>query len=131
MEAVKIFRANMIECNSIPSVVVAPDWCIETALGSSLFPVKGQFILSLSMYQYDLLKIVIYFYFFSSFQAIAPLMGQKRGPFLRGHISLKNAPFLATIQALSKTCTFLLGKKKRRLLCMGRTSTPNKPLSLY
>jgi hypothetical protein len=41
------------------------------------------------------------------------------------------APFLATIQALSKTCAFLLSEKKQRLLCMGRTSTANKPLSLY
>jgi hypothetical protein len=43
-----------------------------------------------------------------------------------GHI----APFLATIQALSKTRVFLLSKKKRRLLCMGRTFTANKPLPL-
>jgi hypothetical protein len=42
-----------------------------------------------------------------------------------GHI----APFLATIQALSKTRVFLLSKKKRRLLCMGRTFTANKPSS--
>jgi hypothetical protein len=41
------------------------------------------------------------------------------------------APFLATIQALSKTCAFLLSEKKRRLLCMGRTFTANKPLPLY
>jgi hypothetical protein len=57
-----------------------------------------------------------------------------RGPFLRGHISLKMgrfAPFLATIQALSKTCAFFLSEKKRRLLCMGRTFTANKPLPLY
>jgi hypothetical protein len=39
-------------------------------------------------------------------------------------------PFLATIQALSKTCAFLLSEKKRRLLCMGRTFTANKPLPL-
>jgi hypothetical protein len=43
-----------------------------------------------------------------------------------GHV----APFLATIQALSKTRVFLLSKKKRRLLCMGRTFTANKPLPL-
>jgi hypothetical protein len=41
------------------------------------------------------------------------------------------APFLATIQALSKTCAFLLSGKKRRLLCMGRTFTANKALPLY
>jgi hypothetical protein len=39
-----------------------------------------------------------------------------------GHI----APFLAMIQALSKTRVFLLSKKKQRLLCMGRTSTTNR-----
>jgi hypothetical protein len=32
------------------------------------------------------------------------------------------APFLATIQRLSKKCAFLL-KKKRKLPCMGRTFT--------
>jgi hypothetical protein len=49
--------------------------------------------------------------------------------FFWGHISLKNrtyCPLLATIQALSKTRVFLLSKKKRRLLCMGRTSTANR-----
>jgi hypothetical protein len=35
------------------------------------------------------------------------------------------APFLATIQPFSKARVFLLSKKKRRLLCMGRTSTAN------
>jgi hypothetical protein len=40
------------------------------------------------------------------------------------------APFLATIQDLSKTCAFLLSEKKRRLLCMGRTFTAYKPLPL-
>jgi hypothetical protein len=43
-----------------------------------------------------------------------------------GHI----APFVATIQALSKTRVFLVGKQKQRLLCMGRTFTANKPLPL-
>jgi hypothetical protein len=42
------------------------------------------------------------------------------------------APFLATIQALSSTRIFvLLGENERKLLCMGRTSTANKPLPLY
>jgi hypothetical protein len=41
------------------------------------------------------------------------------------------APFLATIQRLSKKCGFLLSEKKRRLLCMGRTFTANNPLPLY
>jgi hypothetical protein len=40
------------------------------------------------------------------------------------------APFLATIQALSKTCAFLQSEKKQRLLCMGRTFAANKPLPL-
>jgi hypothetical protein len=43
-----------------------------------------------------------------------------------GHI----APFLDRIQALSKARFFLLVKKKRRLLCMGRTSTAYKPFAL-
>jgi hypothetical protein len=34
------------------------------------------------------------------------------------------------IQPLSSTRAFLLVKKKQRLLCMGRTSTANKPLPL-
>jgi hypothetical protein len=41
------------------------------------------------------------------------------------------APFLATIQPLSSARAFLLGENERKLLCMGRTSTANKPLSLY
>jgi hypothetical protein len=41
------------------------------------------------------------------------------------------ASFLATIQALSSTRVFLLGANERKLLCMGRTSTANKPLPLY
>jgi hypothetical protein len=40
------------------------------------------------------------------------------------------APFLATIQALSKACVFLLSENERKLLCMGRTFTANKPLPL-
>jgi hypothetical protein len=47
------------------------------------------------------------------------------GIFSRGHISLKTghiAPFLATIQALSKTRVFLYTQKKSWTLCMGRTS---------
>jgi hypothetical protein len=40
------------------------------------------------------------------------------------------APFLATIQALSSARAFLLGENERKLLCMGRTSTANKPLPL-
>jgi hypothetical protein len=42
---------------------------------------------------------------------MAPLLGVH---FFRGHISLKMgrfAPFLATIQRLSKTCAFLFKKK--------------------
>jgi hypothetical protein len=40
------------------------------------------------------------------------------------------APYLDTIQALSSTRDFLLVKKERRLVCMGRTSTTNKPFAL-
>jgi hypothetical protein len=41
------------------------------------------------------------------------------------------APLLATIQALSSTHVFLPGENERKLLCMGRTFTANKPLPLY
>jgi hypothetical protein len=41
------------------------------------------------------------------------------------------APFLATIQALSRTRASLLGENEQKLICMGRTFTANKPLSLY
>jgi hypothetical protein len=34
------------------------------------------------------------------------------------------------MQALSKARVFLLSENERKLLCMGRTSTANKPLSL-
>jgi hypothetical protein len=40
------------------------------------------------------------------------------------------APFLDTIQALSKARVFLLSENERKLLCMGRTFTANKPLPL-
>jgi hypothetical protein len=44
----------------------------------------------------------------------------------------RSAPFLATIQALSSsTRVFLLGENERKLLCMSRTFTANKPLPLY
>jgi hypothetical protein len=41
------------------------------------------------------------------------------------------APFLATIQPLSSARSFLPGENEQKLLCMGRISTANKPLSLY
>jgi hypothetical protein len=41
------------------------------------------------------------------------------------------APLLATIQPLSSARAFLLGENERKLLCMGRTFTDNKPLPLY
>jgi hypothetical protein len=69
----------------------------------------------------------------NSFQATAPLTAHGNGVIFRGHISLKNwtyFPLLDMIQPLSSTHAFLLVKKKRRLLCMGRTSTANKPLPL-
>jgi hypothetical protein len=40
------------------------------------------------------------------------------------------APFLATIQTLSKARVFLLSENERKLLCMGRIFTANKPLPL-
>jgi hypothetical protein len=64
---------------------------------------------------------------------MAPLTGLKKGSFLGGISPSKMGPFvpfLATIQALSKTYAFLLSEKKRRLLCMGRPFTANKPLPL-
>jgi hypothetical protein len=52
---------------------------------------------------------------FISSPAIMPLAALYFGvTFFRGHISLKMgrfAPFLATIQRLSKTCGFLLNKR--------------------
>jgi hypothetical protein len=40
------------------------------------------------------------------------------------------APFLATIQALSKARVFLSSENEQKLLCMDRTFTTNKPLPL-
>jgi hypothetical protein len=40
------------------------------------------------------------------------------------------APFLAMIQPLSKARVFLSSENERKLLCMGRTFTANKPLPL-
>jgi hypothetical protein len=40
------------------------------------------------------------------------------------------APFLATIQPLSKARVFLLSENERKLLCMGHTFTAYKPLPL-
>jgi hypothetical protein len=40
------------------------------------------------------------------------------------------APYLDTIQALSKARVFLLSGNEQKLLCMGHTSTANKPLPL-
>jgi hypothetical protein len=40
------------------------------------------------------------------------------------------SPFLDMIQALSKARVFLLSENERKLLCMGRSFTANKPLSL-
>jgi hypothetical protein len=41
------------------------------------------------------------------------------------------APFLATIQPLSKARVFLLSENEQKLLWMGRAFTANKPLPLY
>jgi hypothetical protein len=51
-------------------LVVTPDWFVESALGSSLFPVKAQCMLSLSLYQNDLLKIFISFKQLSSYKGL-------------------------------------------------------------
>jgi hypothetical protein len=83
---------------------------------------------------------------------MAPLTGHKKGVHFLGepvmvpltapllmaffwgeHISSKMgpfAPFLATMQPLSKARVFLLGENKRKLLCMGHTFTANKSLPL-
>jgi hypothetical protein len=45
----------------------------------------------------------------------------KMGPF---------APFSATIQALSRTCAFLLSENERKLVCMGCTFTVARPYLL-
>jgi hypothetical protein len=67
--------------------------------------------------------------FFNSSPAIIPLAASYFGViFLRGHISLKNGtycPLFTTIHPFSKARVFLSSYKKRRLLCMGRTSTAN------
>jgi hypothetical protein len=51
--------------------------------------------------------------YLNSFQAIAPLTGQKKGVLFLGGISPSKmglfAPFLATIQPLSSARAFLLG----------------------
>jgi hypothetical protein len=53
--------------NSSHWLVVTLDWYVETAPGSSLLSVKALFILSLSLYHNDMLKIFIYFYSFDIF----------------------------------------------------------------
>jgi hypothetical protein len=40
------------------------------------------------------------------------------------------APFLATIQPLSRARAFLLSQNMSQVVCMGRTFTANKPLPL-
>jgi hypothetical protein len=74
----------------------------------------------------------------NSFQAIAPLTGQKKGSFFKRpylHQKLTPKSFIKTRYKLFQkhvpsVITFLLSKKKQMLLCMGRTSTANKPLPL-
>jgi hypothetical protein len=65
---------------------------------------------------------------------MAPLTGHKKGLHFWGSIFPSKmgpfAPFLATIQPLSSARAFLLGENERKLLCMGRTFTANKPLPL-
>jgi hypothetical protein len=70
---------------------------------------------------------------FNSIPVMVPLTAPLLGSFLRGHISLKNwtyCPLLGTIQPLSKARVFLLSENERKLLCMGRTFTADKPLPL-
>jgi hypothetical protein len=70
---------------------------------------------------------------FNSFQAIAPLTGQKKGSFFKGaHLPQKSylLPLLDTIQALSKAHVFLSSENEQKLLCMGSTFTANEPLPL-
>jgi hypothetical protein len=71
---------------------------------------------------------------FNSFLASAPLTGQKKGVLFKGaYLPQKSdvlPPYLDTIQALSSTRVFLHTQRKSWLLCMGRTSTANKPLPL-
>jgi hypothetical protein len=57
----------------------------------------------------------------NSFQAIAPLTGQKK----EVHFLSDFCPLLATIQALSRTHVSLLSENEQKLLCMGRTFTAN------
>jgi hypothetical protein len=74
-------------------------------------------------------------FLFISFQAIAPLTGQKKGVlFLRGHTSLKNGTFCPLFShdtsSFKYTCLLTKSENGRKLLCMGRTFTANKPLPL-
>jgi hypothetical protein len=72
-------------------------------------------------------KLVIIWSSLNRIPVMAPILAPILGVhFFRVHISLKTghiAPFLATIQRLSKTRVFLSGEKKRKLICMGRTFT--------
>jgi hypothetical protein len=47
-------------------LVVTPDWCGGTPLGSILHPGKGRFILSLSTLSYDSLKFFIFLFFYTA-----------------------------------------------------------------
>jgi hypothetical protein len=58
-----IYRIRMTVTQS-SGLVITSDFFSGTALGSSLLPVEARLILSLSLYQNDMLKIFIYFYFF-------------------------------------------------------------------
>jgi hypothetical protein len=66
---------------------------------------------------------------------MAPLTGPEKRVLFGGSIFPSKmgpfAPFLATIQPLSSARAFLLSENERKLLCMGRTFTANKPLPLY
>jgi hypothetical protein len=127
--------------------VVTPDWFGETAHGSSLNPTKGYCLRVYSSSILSMLKILIDFYFliffyrvfFTSKKYIAYrvkylitgilLTEHEKGVNFWGSIFPSKmgpiAPFLATIQPLSKARVFLLSENKQRLLCIGRTFTAN------
>jgi hypothetical protein len=65
---------------------------------------------------------------------MAPLTGPEKGYFFeRGIFPSKIDPkefYWDGVQAHSKTRVFLLSQNMSRVVCMGRTSTANKPLPL-
>jgi hypothetical protein len=66
----------------------------------------------------------------NSFSAIAPLTAHEKSVIFLWGLSPSKigriAPYLDTIQALSKARVFLSSENERRLLCMGHTFTANQ-----